>query len=165
MLWEQLFIGGVLRFHIGLLSVQWGRHIRINRTILNHVECIIDLPDLHTVILPGILLGHLRKLDNPNIIPPLNLPEHTVVVPRPPVDISDFLLGQPVQLMLWVDDDVAAPFEQLLVYLVVSVVGFGFLVLLFGECVAHCLGLCEVVLGVVVFWAGLHLAEFEGFGS
>lgn len=71
------------RLDIGWFFVKRCWDVRIDCIIGGEVNTVIHFLNLHTVVLPIVLLSYLLELNNSNIISFLHLGEQTVIKPRP----------------------------------------------------------------------------------
>ena len=160
---EKLFIRHMHRFHISKIFIEGSWFIGINCIIFHKIRGIIYFFDIHTVILPSIFLIKLLKLHDTNIVSLLNLFKKRIIISRASIQVPDLFLGESMGFVFRVNDDISTFFKNLLLNLVVSVIDCLFFLFLLPKTKTNDIWSRNIIKGIVIVRAWLHLTKFEWF--
>jgi hypothetical protein len=164
---EKDLLGKMLGLYVGRGFVQRSREVGVHRLERGKIDSVVGLFDLDAVVLPVVFGSDLLIGHDPHVSPLLDQFEQTVVKAGSSLQGGQFIAGQPVILMHWIDDDISSFFHYLLLNLVGTVVVLDLLLLktLSFEGKPHSVRSEVVIRRVVIIWPRLHLRKPKRFGS
>lgn len=147
------------RLDIGWFFIKRCWDVWVNCIVGREVNTIINFLNLHTIVLPIVLLSYFLEFDNPNIISFLDLREQTVIKSWSSFQALDLLISQTMLLLRQrIDNDVASFLHDIFIDLIISVIILLFLLDHSCLCkrVNSCVLMQEVIIGVIIIRAWVH---------
>ncbi len=111
MLREKDLLWKMLGLYVGRGFVQRSREVGVHRLERGKIDSVVGLFDLDAVVLPVVFGSDLLIGNDPHVSPLLHQFEQTVVKAGSSLQGGQFIAGQPVILMHWIDDDISSFFH------------------------------------------------------